>query len=52
MDFQKNKKLDERQSLCQMVDTFNFTNPTIIIADRGYESSNVYKHIKKVVKNS
>ncbi|OTN89054.1 hypothetical protein A5819_001546 [Enterococcus sp. 7E2_DIV0204] len=47
VDLQKNKKLDERQSLCQMVDAFNFTNPTIIIADRGYESFNVYEHIKK-----
>ena len=30
-----------------MVDEFEFTSPTIIIADRGYESFNVYEHIKK-----
>lgn len=47
VDFHKNKQLNERKSLCQMVDEFDFTNPTIIIADRGYESFNVYEHIKK-----
>lgn len=30
-----------------MVDEFTFEKPTIIIADRGYESFNVYEHIRK-----
>ena len=47
VDVQKHLELNERKSLCQMVDTFEFVNPTIIIADRGYESFNVYEHIKK-----
>lgn len=47
VDFQKIKQLNERKSLCQIVDDFDFTSPTIIIADRGYESFNVYEHIKK-----
>lgn len=47
VDFQKIRQLDERSSLCQMVDEFTFEKPTIIIADRGYESFNVYEHIKK-----
>lgn len=47
VDFQKIKKLNERKSLCQMVDEYHFTKPSIIIADRGYESFNVYEHIKK-----
>lgn len=45
--FQKIKQLNERKSLCQKVDEFEFTNPTIIIADHGYESFNVYEHIKR-----
>ncbi|BCO07383.1 hypothetical protein LLC_26230 (plasmid) [Lactococcus cremoris] len=36
--------------MCQIVDDFDFTSPTIIIADRGYESFNVYEHIKKRTK--
>ena len=47
VDFQKIKKLNERKSWCQMVDEYHFTKPSIIIADRGYESFNVYEHIKK-----
>lgn len=47
IDIQKSRKVNERQSLCQMVDQFNFSKPTIILADRGYESFNVFEHIKK-----
>lgn len=45
VNFQKIRQLDERSSLCQMVDEFTFEKPTIIIADRGHESFNVYEHI-------
>lgn len=47
VNFQKIRQLDERSSLCQMVDEFTFEKPTIIIADRGHESFNVYEHIRK-----
>lgn len=45
VNFQKIRQLDERSSLCKMVDEFTFEKPTIIIADRGHESFNVYEHI-------
>jgi hypothetical protein len=51
VDIQKKKKVNERQSLCQMVDNFNFHQPTIILADRGYEAFNVYEHINKSGQN-
>ena len=35
------------EDIKKAVDDFDFTSPTIIIADRGYESFNVYEHIKK-----
>lgn len=47
VNFQKIRQLDERSSLCKMVDEFTFEKPTIIIADRGHESFNVYEHIRK-----
>jgi hypothetical protein len=46
IDYQHKRKSDERQSLCEMIDTMTFKNPSIIIADRGYESYNVYEHIR------
>jgi hypothetical protein len=46
IDYQHKRKSDERQSLCEMVDTMTFKNPSIIIADRGYESNNVCEHIR------
>ncbi|PEN82388.1 hypothetical protein CN553_28770 [Bacillus cereus] len=39
--------MDERQSLCNMVDHLDLKTSTIILADRGYESFNVYEHINK-----
>lgn len=33
--------------MCHKVDQFNFSKSTIILADRGYESFNVFEHIKK-----
>lgn len=47
VNFQKIGQLDERSSLCKMVDEFTFEKPTIIIADRAHESFNVYEHIRK-----
>jgi hypothetical protein len=47
VNFQKIRQLDERSSLCQMVDEFTFEKPTMIIADHGHESFNVYEHIRK-----
>lgn len=43
--FQPKHQADERQSLCNMVDQMRFSDPTIILADRGYESFNVFEHI-------
>ena len=51
VDIQKKVQVNERQSLCQMVDNFNFHRPTIILADRGYEAFNVYEHINKSGQN-
>lgn len=51
VDIQKKKQVIERQSLCQMVDNFNLHQPTIILADRGYEAFNVYEHINKSGQN-
>lgn len=45
VNFQTKKQTDERQNLCNIVDATSFTLPTIIIADRGYESYNVFAHI-------
>ncbi|WP_406834620.1 IS4 family transposase [Lactococcus lactis] len=47
IDFQKKRKSDERLSLCEMIDHQEFKEPSIILADRGYESSNVYEHINR-----
>lgn len=47
VDFQKKRKSDERLSLCHMIDEVEFKEETIILADRGYESFNVYEHIKQ-----
>jgi hypothetical protein len=45
IDFQKKRKSDERLNLCEMIDHQEFKEPSIILADRGYESFNVYEHI-------
>jgi len=42
---QGKKKLHERQALNTMVDRYNSSTPTIFIADRGYESFNVFAHL-------
>lgn len=42
---QGKKKLHERQALNTMVDRYHDAVPAIFIADRGYESFNVYAHL-------
>lgn len=39
------KKNSERKELNAMADGFDLENPSIIIADRGYEGINVYAHL-------
>ena len=45
MTFQGKKKLHERSALNRMVDSYVSNIPSIFIADRGYESFNVFAHI-------
>lgn len=45
--FQPKHQADERQSLCNMVDQMKFPEPTIVLADRGYESFNDFEHLKQ-----
>lgn len=47
VDFQGKNEVDERESLCRMVDESHFKQKTIIIADRGYHAFNVYEHLKQ-----
>jgi len=42
---QPGRQENEVQALTAMVERSNIQNPTIIIADRGYESYNVFAHI-------
>lgn len=42
---QGKKKLHERQALNTMVDRYSDSAPAIVIADRGYESFNVFAHL-------
>lgn len=42
---QGKKKLHERQALNSMVDRYHASAPAIFIADRGYESFNVFAHL-------
>ena len=44
---QPGRKENEFQALTDMVDRSEIKGPTIIIADRGYESYNVFEHIAK-----
>lgn len=45
LTIQGKKKLHERQALNQMVDRCSDPTPAIVIADRGYESFNVFAHL-------
>ena len=44
---QSGHKENEFRALCQMTDRFAYPGKTIFIADRGYESYNVFAHIEK-----
>lgn len=44
---QPGRKVNERQALIDMVDRCNSKEKTIVIADRGYESYNVFEHIEQ-----
>ena len=44
---QPGRKENESQALNNMVDRSDIKEQTIVIADRGYESYNVFEHIKK-----
>lgn len=44
---QPGRKENEFQALTDMVDCSDFKGETIVIADRGYESYNVFEHVEK-----
>lgn len=48
MDFQTKKTLDERASLCEMLSQAPLPENSILLVDRGYESFNVFEHLKQV----
>ncbi len=45
---QKRRKWNEHRALCDMVDRYDSSIPSIFIADRGYESYNNLAHIQKI----
>ena len=44
---QSGRKENEFRAICQMADRFSYQGKTIFIADRGYESYNVFAHIER-----
>ena len=44
---QPGRKENKFCAFCQMTDRFSYPGKTIFIADRGYESYNVFAHIDK-----
>ncbi|MDG4983868.1 transposase [Lactococcus lactis] len=48
VDFQTKKTLDERASLCEMLYQNSLPENSILLADRGYESFNVFEHLKQL----
>ena len=44
---QSGRKENEFRAICQMADRFSYQEKTIFIADRGYESYNVFAHIER-----
>ena len=48
---QPGRKENEFCAFCQMTDRFSYPGKTIFIADRGYESYNVFAHIERKVLN-
>lgn len=45
---QKRRKWNEHRALCDMVDRYESSIPSIFIADRGYESYNNLAHIQQI----
>ena len=45
---QKRRSWDERNALIQMIERFQHDTPSIVIADRGYESYNVLEYISRL----
>lgn len=41
------RKSHERQALIEMINQSRITSPTILIADRGYESYNTFAHLQR-----
>lgn len=41
------KKHNERKALIDMIDNSNLTSKTLLVADRGYESYNIFAHIQE-----
>ena len=44
---QPGRQENEFRAICQMADRFPYSEKTIFIADRGYESYNVFAHIER-----
>ena len=45
---QKRRNRNEHRALCNMVDRYDFSVPSIFTADRGYESYNNMAHIQQI----
>ena len=45
---QKRRNMNEHRALCDMVDRYDSSIPSIFIADRGYESYNNLAHIQQI----
>ena len=46
-DVQKRLKMNENSSLVKMIERTNYSAPTVLIADRNYESYNTMAHIQE-----
>ena len=45
---QKHRRCNEHRALCDMVDRYDSSIPSVFIADRGYESYNNLAHIQQI----
>lgn len=45
---QKRRNMNEHRALCDMVDRYDSSVPSVFIADRGYESYNNMAHIQQI----
>lgn len=48
---QPGREHEERQALIEMIDNLNYNEKRIIIADRGYESYNIFEHLSQKGEN-